>query len=58
MEISVNRPSAREATDEQVKEWVEFNLGDRKKLDRSPIADFDTTFDFPPKLTKVIAITR
>lgn len=58
MEIDIHNPEARKATDKQVKEWVEFYLGDRTELDPSPIDRFDTTFDFEPKLTKVLEITR
>lgn len=58
MEININHPAAKKATKKQVKEWVEFNLGDRKELNRSPIDNFDTTFDFRPKLTRIIEINR
>lgn len=58
MEIEVTHPVAQKATDEQVKEWVEFNLGSRKELKPSPIADFDTTFNFEPKLKKVLKVIR
>lgn len=58
MEININHPQAKKASAKQVREWVEFNLGSRKELAPSPIDRFDTTFDFEPKLVKILEVKR
>lgn len=45
-EIDVDDAEAQQATDSQIREWIEFQLGKGCELHHSPISDYEAEIEY------------